>query len=265
LYEWPTPAEAAIYRTFSAEDLEPELAGAKIDATVIVQAANSLADTDAMLAAADRHSWIAGVVGWLPLADPAAARRELDARPRLRGVRHLIHWEADPDWLVRPDTQAGLALLAERGLPFDVVAVFPDHLPLVPAVAEAQPDLDLVIDHLAKPPFRSAGWDAWVGAMRAAAAHPRVWAKVSGLDTAAGPGWSVDELRPAFEVALETFGAERLMFGSDWPVTRLVSGYGDVVGATHALVAGLSPREQQRILGGTAVEVYRLDVELDEE
>jgi L-fuconolactonase len=259
LYAWPTPAEAAIHRTFTTEDLAPELAIAGIDATVVVQATDSLADTDAMLAAADRAPWIAGVVGWAPLHDLAAAEAALDARPeRLSGIRHLIHWDADPDWLVRPEVQPGLDLLARRGLPFDVVAVFPDHLRLVPEVARRHPDLVMVIDHLAKPPYRAPGWETWVRELRAAAAVETVYAKVSGLDTAAGEGWTIDELRPAWEVALEAFGPARLSFGSDWPVCRLVSSYRDVVQAARSLVAELSETEQDRILGGTAIEVYRL-------
>jgi L-fuconolactonase len=259
LYAWPTAAEAAIHRTFTPEELAPELRAAGIDATVVVQATDSLADTDVMLDAAGQHPWIAGVVGWLPLSDSSAAEREIEARRgRLCGVRHLIHWDADPTWLIRADVQAGLSLLSEEHLPFDVVAVFPDHLPLVPAVAVAHPDLVLVIDHLAKPPFRSPGWDRWVEDIRRAASCPTVRAKVSGLDTAAGPGWTVDELRPAWDVALEAFGPDRLMFGSDWPVCRLVSSYGGVVSATRDLVAELTSREQDRVLGGTAIEVYRL-------
>jgi len=258
-YAWPTAAEGPIHRTFTPEELAPELRATGIDATVVVQARNSLADTDSMLEAASRHPWIAGVVGWLPLADRGAAERELQSRAgRLCGVRHLIHWEPDPGWLLRPEMQHGLALLAEARLPFDVVAVFPDHLSLVPAVAAAHPDLVLVIDHLAKPPFRSDGWDRWVAELRRAASCPTVRAKVSGLDTAAGPGWTVAELRPAWDVALEAFGPERLVFGTDWPVCRLVSAYGDVVAATLELTAELSPTEQYRVLGGTAIEVYGL-------
>jgi L-fuconolactonase len=258
-YSWPTAAEAPIHRTFTPEELAPELRAAGIEATVVVQATDSLADTDAMLQAASRHPWIAGVVGWLPLVDRRAAELELDARTgRLCGVRHLIHWEADPEWLLRREVQPGLALLAEQGLPFDVVAVFPDHLPLIPAVAAAHSDLALVIDHLAKPPFRSDGWDRWVRDIRRAASWPTVRAKVSGLDTAAGPGWTVDELRPAWDVALEAFGPDRLLFGTDWPVCRLVSVYGDIVAAALDLAAELSPAERDRVLGGTAIEVYRL-------
>jgi L-fuconolactonase len=259
LYSWPTPAEAPIHRTFAPRDLEPELRAAGIDATVVVQATDSLADTDAMIATAHDHAWIAGVVGWLPLADRPAAERELDARREsLNGVRHLIHWERDREWLIRPQVQAGLALLAERDLPFDVVAVFPDHMHLIPEVAAAHPNLVLILDHLGKPPFRGHGWDAWVDATRRAAAHPNVFAKISGLDTAAGPGWTLDEIRPAWTIALEAFGPGRLLFGTDWPVCRLVSTYRDVVAAMRALVAELTQSEQDRILGGTAVEVYRL-------
>jgi L-fuconolactonase len=259
LYSWPTDAEPAIHRTITAAELAPELARAGIDATVIVQAADSLADTDAMLAAQDEHDWIAGVVGWLPLADREAAERELDSRRgRLNGVRHLIHTEQDPEWLLRPEIQPGLQLLASAGLTFDVVGVFPEHLRLVPLIAAAHPELVLVIDHLAKPPFRADGWTAWVAQLQRAAAHPNVWAKVSGLDTAAGAAWTVDELRPAWDTALEAFGPERLMFGSDWPVCLLVSSYGQVVAATRALAAELSPAEQERVMGGTAIDVYRL-------
>lgn len=258
-YAWPTPAEPAIHRTFGPDDLAPELQSAGIDATVVVQATDSLYDTDAMLAESDRHPWIAGVVGWLPLGDRAAAEEALDERAgRLCGVRHLIHWDPDPAWLIQPWVQPGLALLAERGLPFDVVAVFPEHLPLIPAVAAAHPDLVMIVDHLAKPPFRSAGWEHWVRQTQEAAANPNVFAKVSGLDTAAGPGWTVDEIRPAWDVALEAFGPNRLLFGTDWPVCRLVSTYGDVVRATEALVAELTQPEQDSILGGTAIAVYGL-------
>jgi L-fuconolactonase len=128
------------------------------------------------------------------------------------------------------------------------------------AVVIGRQNLVTVIDHLAKPPFRAPGWDRWVEDIRRAAMHPTVRAKVSGLDTAAGPSWTVDELRPAWDIALEAFGPDRLMFGSDWPVCRLVSSYGEVVSATRDLVAELISTEQDRVLGGTAAEVYRLSV-----
>jgi L-fuconolactonase len=259
LYDWPTASEGPIFRSFGPSDLRPELRLAGIDRTVLVQTTDSTADTDSMLDTARLHGFVGGVVGWVPLLDLAALEAELARLAgRLCGVRHLIHREADPAWILRPDVGIGLGHLEHLGLPFDVVAVFPEHLALVPEMARRHPDLVLVIDHLAKPPYRTDGWDLWCAQLRDAAQAPTVRAKISGLDTAAGRGWTVEELRPAFDIALEAFGPGRLMFGSDWPVCRLASHYGEVVRATEHLINGLSPDEQARIMGGTAIEVYQL-------
>jgi L-fuconolactonase len=257
-YAWPTPADGAIYRTYTPADLEPELGPARIDATVLVQTVNTLDDTDSMLANADRHGFIGAVVGWLPLTDARATEIALDARPhpRLRGSRHLIHHETDPDWLLRDDVAQGLAVLARRGLSFDVVAVFPSHLGLVPMVADRHPDLTLVLDHLAKPPFRSAGWSSWRDDLLRAAARPNVVAKLSGLDTAAGVGWTPTEIGPALEEAIEAFGPDRLMFGSDWPVCESVSTYRRVTAAIETLISRLTATERESIMGGSAARVY---------
>ena len=261
-YAWPTPADGPIYRTYGPDDLEPELGPAGIDATVLVQTVDTLDDTDSMLARAAEHHFIGAVVGWVPLAGASAAEDALDARPdrRLRGIRHLVHHEPDPDWLLRRDVAEGLGVLARRGLTFDVVAVYPDHLRLVPALADRNPDLAIVIDHLAKPPFRAAGWQTWLAELRHAAERPNVSAKLSGLDTAAGPGWTPAEIWPAVEAALEAFGPDRLMFGSDWPVCELVSTYGEVVGTIDGLVAPLSASERDAILGGTAARFYGIEL-----
>ena len=259
-YAWPTAADGLIHRTFGPDDLEPLLAPNGMDATVLVQAADTLKDTDSMLAAAADRPWIAGVVGWVPLEDPVAAAEALDGRAgsALRGIRHLIHHEPDPDWIVRPAVDEGLTQLERRGLAFDVVAVFPDHLRHVPSVADRHPGLTLVIDHLAKPPFQADGWPRWRDELRAAAARPNVVAKVSGLDTAAGPGWTVDDVRPALDTALEAFGPDRLMFGSDWPVSLLTSTYARIVEVGRELVERLSEPDRSAVLGRTARRVYRL-------
>ena len=259
-YPWPTPADRTIYRTFTPADLEPELTRSAIDGTVLVQTVDTLDDTDSMLVVASAHRFVRAVVGWLPLEEAEGLDASLDARPdaRLVGVRHLIHHEPDREWLVRPSVSRGLDVLARRGLTFDVVAVFPDHLRLVPIVADRHPDLTLVIDHLGNPPFRRAGWTTWVREIHAAAARPNVAAKLSGLDTAAGDGWTDAELRRAIDVALEAFGPDRLMFGSDWPVCRARSAYADVVQATERAVGDLSPAEREAIMGGTAVRIYRV-------
>ena len=260
-HDWPTPDDTAIYRTFQPEDLEPELVPAGIDRTVLVQVADTLADTDAMLDQADRHAFIAGVVAWLPLADAVATEAALESRSErpIVGARHLIQRDPDPDWLVRTSVADGLRVLERRSLPFDVVAFFPRHLDLVPAIADRHPDLVLVIDHLAKPPFRGGGWDTWMDQLRAAAARPNVVAKVSGLQTGVGPDWTAPDLRPAVDAALEAFGPERLLFGSDWPVCRRVADYAAVVTAMDSLLTELTGDERAAIMGGTARRVYRLD------
>lgn len=189
-YEWLSPEYGPLYRTFTPEELEPQLRRAGVDATVLVQAADTLDDTESMLAVADRFAWVAGVVGWLPLSDPGgrdAALERFTAHPAFRGVRHLIHEEPDTDWVLQDAVQAGLRALAARGLTFDVVAVLPRHLEHVPVLARAIPDLRIVVDHLAKPPIKDRGWQPWADLLAAAAEHPNVFAKLSGLNTAADP------------------------------------------------------------------------------
>jgi L-fuconolactonase len=263
-YPWLTPDQGPIHRTFEEPDLQPHLDACGVDGTVLVQSADSYEDTDYMLEAADRWPRVRAVVGWVPLLRPDEAARALDRYrrdPRYAGVRHLIHDEPDPDWLLRPELRDGLDALAERGLTFDVVAVLPRHLEHVPVLAERHPGLRLVIDHLAKPPIRERGRRPWADLLADAAAFPNVSAKVSGLNTAADwETWTAADLRPYVEHALEVFGAGRLMFGGDWPISVLAGGYRKVWDETARLLDGLAltPADRARVLGGTAVEVYRI-------
>lgn len=258
-YPWLSRAEhRPIQRDFEPRDLEPLLRARGVDRTITVQAANSFADTDAMLARADRHNWIAAVTGWVPLTDPPAAWRALDQytrHPAFRGVRHLVHDEPDPDWLARAEVAASLGLVAEHRLVFEVPAVFPRHLGHLPRLADALPALTIVIDHLGKPPIAGGDLCAWAAALSEVARRPNVYAKVSGLATEAPAGWSADDLRRVVEVALECFGEHRLMLGSDWPVCLHAGDYEYVWQQTAACVpAGV----REAVLGGTAASVYRL-------
>jgi L-fuconolactonase len=254
-YRWLTPELGPLHRSFAPADLEPELRAGRVDAVVLVQAANERADTELMLELAETTAWIGAVVGWVPLDDPAATAASLGG---LAGVRDLVHSERDPDWLLRPEVLESLRLLAERGLVFELPDSYPrDFLRLVPELADAAPRLRIVVDHLGKPPFRREPLDRWAGHLRAAAAAPTVYAKVSGLDTAVGADdWTAEELRPAFEAALDAFGPGRLLFGSDWPVSLLGGGYGRVLAAAEELVAPLGEEERVAILGGTAARLY---------
>jgi L-fuconolactonase len=261
-YEWLASSEyEPIQRDFGPADLDPLIRAAGIARTITVQAANSFADTDAMLARADEHPWIAGVVGWIPLLDPAAASRALDrycGHRAFRGVRHLVHDEPDPDWLLRASVRESLGSLAERGLVFEIPAVFPRHLLHVPGLAEELPGLRIVIDHLGKPPIVSGSAEPWAGELARAAAYPNVYAKVSGLGTVAPEGWTADDLRPFIDVAIGELGPGRLMFGSDWPVCLMADDYARVWAETVRALDRLSADARDAVLGGTAVDVYGL-------
>ena len=261
-YPWLTPAYGPLYRTFESPELEPQVGAAGIARTVLVQSANSYADTDYMLAQADRHDWIGAVVGWVPLLDPDEAVRALDRyarHPTFRGIRHLIHEEADPDWVVQDRVIEGLRVLAARGLLFEVVAVFPNHLKHVPTLAARVPDLTIVIDHLAKPPIKDGAMEPWATQLAAAARYPNVYAKVSGLNTAADPAtWSAADLKPYIDRAIDLFGADRLMFGSDWPVCTLAGDYATVWAETNRALEGRPRHEIDALLGETAARVYNI-------
>jgi len=260
-YPWLIPSYGPIYRTFEAPELEPQLRDAGMDKTVIVQAMNSYEDTDYMLETAAAFDWVGGVVGWVPLDRPDEAAQKLEQytkNPFFKGVRHLIHEEPDPDWVIRPEVIEGLKVLAGFGLTFDVVAVFPNHLKHVPYLAAQVPELRMVIDHLAKPPIMDNGWEPWAGQLAAAASCPNVYAKVSGLNTAASAEWSAAELQRYIDYAIECFGASRLMFGSDWPVAILNGSYASVWRETQAALAGRTRSETDAILGGTAAAFYRI-------
>lgn len=265
-YSWLVPAYGPLYRTYGPQELQPQLEAAGIDYTVLVQSANSFADTNYMLQQADKYDWIGAVIGWVPLWNPREAEHMLDDRygphPKFRGMRHLIHEEQDPDWIVQDLVIEGLKLFEERDLVFEVVAVFPNHLEHVPTLAEKLPDLKLVIDHLAKPPIKDSVMDDWAEQLAAAAEHPNVYAKVSGLNTAADwETWSADDLQPYIDFALQKFGAERLMFGSDWPVCVLAGDYDKVWQETQKALSGYGRDVQDAILGQTALRVYDIDTE----
>jgi len=259
-YSWLGPQYGPLYRTYEPPELEPQLRAAGIDRTVLVQSANSYADTDHMLEQADTYDWIGAVIGWVPLLEPEEAGIALDRyarHPKFRGMRHLIHEEPDPDWVVQAQVIEGLKQLEARDMIFEVVAVFPDHLKHVPTLAERLPGLRLVIDHLAKPPIKAGEMEPWTTQIAAAARYPNVYAKISGLNTAADwETWSGDDLRPYIDFAIEQFGVHRLMFGSDWPVCVLAGDYAKVWAETNRALARRPQPEVDALLGGTAARVY---------
>jgi L-fuconolactonase len=259
-YAWLTPELGPIHATFTPEQARGELDAAGVATAVLVQAEDSERDTELMLEAADRHAWIAGVVGWVQLDDPARAEEQLDRRlehPRFRGVRHLVHDDPRDDFLMLPGVRRSLRMLARRGLPFEVPDAWPRHLGATAELAGAVEDLRIVVDHLGKPPFGRGDWERWRAALTDVAARPNTVAKVSGLQVPGRP-FTPAEVRPAWEAALELFGPARLMWGSDWPLTVLTGGYGSAWETMSSLVSELSRDEQAAILAGTATAAYRL-------
>jgi L-fuconolactonase len=261
-YGWLTPGLAPIYRDFEPADLEPLLACAGVDGTVLVQAAPTVAETRFLLELAGRTPFVAGVVGWAPLEAPGAGDivADLAADPRLRGLRPMLHDIPDVGWMLRPELSGGLRAIADRDLVFDAL-VRPPHLANLRRLLDRHPDLRTVIDHGAKPDIaggRHAPGTPWAVEMAGLARDTRAWVKLSGLVTEDGPGWSVERLRPYVDHLLEHFGPDRMIFGSDWPVVTLRAGYGEWLAAAEALLDGLAQPARDRVLGENAIACYRL-------
>ena len=264
-YRWLDPPELApIRRDFTVADLRAALPTTGTTRTVLVEAGReAAAEVTEFLAIAEATEEVAGVVGWAELTDPdlagtlAGHQAGSDGR-WLVGIRSQVQGQPDPDYLRRPDVLAGLATVAAAGLAFDLV-VRVDQLPAAADAAAAVPRCRFVLDHLGKPAIAAGGYERWRALVAPLARQPNVVAKVSGLVTEADwANWTVDDLRPYVATALELFGPDRLMFGSDWPVCRLAASYDRVVEALADALGRLSPAESAAIWSGTATEVYRL-------
>jgi L-fuconolactonase len=263
-YPWLGPELAPIDRTMTFAELKPSLARAGVDGTVLVQSADNDDDTALMLDVAAANPEIVAVVAWLPLDRPKDVATRLErfhGDSLIVGARNLIHTIPDPQWLLRPEVDEGLGLLEDADLSFDLVSVLPEHLALVPTLVRRHPRLRIVIDHLAKPPIGLADPEPWWTLIADAAASPTVFAKVSGLysATADSGSWSPDSVRPYLHRALDCFGANRLMYGGDWPISVLSGGYDRVWGGLTVLFDELPEADRARILGTTALEFYRID------
>ncbi|MFE6257214.1 amidohydrolase family protein [Agromyces sp. NPDC057865] len=262
-YPWITPELGPLDRDFAPEEAAAELRAAGVDAAILVQADDTAADTRFMLDVAATNDWVVGVVGWVPLDDERAAASALDAldgEPLLRGIRHLVHDDPRDDFLDLPDVRASLRRVAEHGLVFDVPDAWPRHLAAAGRVARAVPELTVVIDHLAKPPAGTDALPAWKAELRAVAALPNTMAKFSGLHL---PGVSFDEatVGALLDLALDAFGAERLVYGGDWPMSVPHGGYQPTWQVMRACLDRLAPDERDAVLGGNAERVY-LDPEI---
>ena len=252
-----------LQRDFGPEDLKSELEQNTITHTILVQTRSSLIETREFLEIAAQTPFVVGVVGWVDLTDPQVGL-VLDALLEgpngrfLVGIRHQVHDEPDPLWLLRPDVNRGLEALSARGLSYDLL-VRVRELPAALNTTRAHPDLTLVLDHMAKPEIKVGDLETWKHSLEPLAALENVFIKLSGLVTEADwMTWTPEQIVPYFKVCLELFGPERCMYGSDWPVCLLASSYAQTLELVVQALEGCGKKAVDAVLGGTAARAYRL-------
>ncbi|MGV3486290.1 MAG: amidohydrolase family protein [Planctomycetaceae bacterium] len=260
-YPWIDDAKSELRRDFLPEHLRTAMQPCGIDGVVSVQARQTLEETKALLEFASEHPWIRGVVGWVPLRDVAVGDvlAEVARHPRLRGVRHVVQDEPDDRFLIREEFVRGIAMLEAYGLVYDLL-IFPHQLPAAIELVDRFPKQTFVLDHIAKPAIELAGLDeAWRQDFERLAERDNVYCKFSGVITEVRDAqWTVETIRPYWNIALEAFGPARLMFGSDWPVCLLRGQYDEWVSAVAELAGSLSSAEKSSFWGQTAVTAYSL-------
>ncbi len=249
-----------IRRDFLPEHIEREIQASGIDGVVTVQAHQSVGETEWLLDLASRHEFMRGVVGWVPLTDPYVrdVLGRLAANAKLKAVRHVIQGEPDPDYILREDFNRGIRALQEFGLVYDIL-IYERQLPQTIRFVDQHPNRIFVLDHIAKPRIGDRLVSPWAENIRELAKRPNVYCKLSGMVTEADyHSWTERDLEPYFETVLEAFGPKRLMFGSDWPVCLVAVSYRGWFEIVSKVVERLSEDERDRVLGGTAVEAYKL-------
>ncbi|CUI89004.1 amidohydrolase family protein [Cognatishimia activa] len=256
---------APIRRPIGPEDMRPHLQAKGVEGTIIVQTVPTVEETEEFLATAAATDFVKGVIGWVDLQDPKVHRvlAEILSGPHghyLKGIRHQAHDEEDKSWLARPEVIQGIKACGDAGLVYDLLPKEPE-LPSCITCVDALPDVQFVLDHIAKPRIAEGALEPWVDLVSELAKRPNVACKLSGMVTEADwENWTVDHLRQYANVILEVFGPDRVMFGSDWPVCLLAGDYADIFEAAQSLTGTLSPEDQRKVFGQNAARIYRLDV-----
>lgn len=263
-YAWlREPQHDPICRSYLPADLKPLLAAAGVDRCVFVQTQHNLNENRWALRLANDNDFIAGVVGWVDLASEECESQLLEFKDQAKfvGIRHITQSEPDENFIIRPDVIRGLKVLERHKVPFDLL-FYTQHLKHAVTLANQLPELPMVVDHLAKPRIKAGEIKQWQRDLRNAAAFPNVFCKLSGMVTEADwQNWKLADLKPYVDTALESFGPERCMFGSDWPVCELAGTYEQVITALKNALGAITTAESARIFGGTAAEFYRLKIE----
>ncbi|HLH07716.1 MAG TPA: amidohydrolase family protein [Terriglobales bacterium] len=259
-YDWIDDTMPALRRDFLPEHLAPELSGAGIDGTIAVQARQSLAETKWLLQLAAANPFILGVVGWVDLQSPdlRSSLAELAGSPKLVGVRHVVQSEPDDRFLLRPAFLQGIAALEEFGLTYDIL-IYSRHLQVAAEFVRHFPKQRFVLDHLAKPPIKSGALQPWAGDLRRLAQFSNVYCKLSGLVTEADwNNWEPQHFRPYIDVAMECFGPDRLLIGSDWPVCTVAGSYSAVMDLLTEYLKDYPELVRDAVLGDNAERFWNL-------
>jgi L-fuconolactonase len=259
-YGWIDDSMKSLRRDFLPEHLRQEIAASGIDGVISVQARQTNEETQQLLEFAAQNDFIKGVVGWVELISSNVHEdlARFSANKKLKGVRHVVQGEPDDDFILRADFNRGISALREYDLRYDIL-IFERHLPQTIQFVDRHPDQIFILDHIAKPSIKANKLSPWRENLRALAERENVFCKISGMATEADfKAWTEAQLRAYFEVALEAFGPQRLMFGSDWPVCLAACGYVRWHALVGSWISELSADEQARILGGTAIEAYKL-------
>lgn len=263
-YAWLSGPFEPINRVFAPDDLRPALVQNGVDGTVLVQTWNDLGETWDFIKTADDTDFVAGVVGWIDLtsldvAETIQALRSSRNGKWLVGVRHLIQTESDPRWLLRDDVKHGLKAVADADLVYDLVPNLPQLASCV-ETSSAFPEMRFVLDHISKPEIRNSGFTEWSAPMQGfRSQRGHVWCKLSGMVTEANwKTWKASDLKPYIHEVLDIFGADRCMFGTDWPVCLVAAEYDQVVDVLRECLNDLSGNDLEKIFGGNAIEAYRL-------
>jgi L-fuconolactonase len=259
-YDWIDDSMAPLRRDFLPQDLKPEMEGSNFHGSVAVQARQTLEETRWLLDLAEHSPSILGVVGWVDLRSPdiRAQLRVLAQNPKLVGIRHIVQSEPDDRFLLQPEFLRGISVLEEFDLAYDIL-IYTRHLPVAAEFVGRFPRQRFVLDHLAKPPVKSGNVDSWEQGIERLAAFPNVFCKLSGLVTEADwQRWKPEQIIPFLDVAFESFGPDRLMIGSDWPVCLVAASYERAVEVVKSYVFRHKPESQNGVLGGNAQRFWRL-------
>jgi L-fuconolactonase len=262
-FGWIDDSMSVLRRDFLPAGLAEVAREAGVDGSIAVQAVQTVEESEWLLSLAGGDDFLRGVVGWAPLVDPNVKRwlEKWRADPKFKGVRHIVQAEPDDGFLLREDFNRGVSALGELGLVYDIL-ILERQLASVIEFVDRHPNQLFVLDHLAKPRVRDRILSPWRERITELARRGNVYCKLSGLVTEADfRNWTPGQLRPYMEVALEAFGPRRLMFGSDWPVCLAAAGYRQWFDIVAGFLASLSEDERRRVWGGTAAEVYQLNMD----